>query len=250
MHLKYTRARMQQRPHLRRPVWRQAGLSLIELMIAMVLGLIVVAAAFNAYMGTSRSAQFNSGLQALQENGRYGIGVMQQSLRLAGYSPNGLLVPLDVAAGSDTSLIVQVTEAFDCGGGDTATAATPGVAINTYTFVPPVGGDVTSGYLSCTGNVSGTPVRLVDNLEAFRVLYGLDSDFDEFREPERFVPWSAGIDPAEVVALRVALLANSAEPVRRRSAEETHVVLDSTVTTNDAFARHVYSSTIGLRNAR
>ncbi len=233
-----------------RTAQHQAGLSLIELMIAMVLGLIVLAAAYNAYTGTTRSARFNDGLQALQENGRYGIGVLQRSLRLAGYSPNGLLAPLDIAAGSATTLVMQVTEAYDCGGGDTAGAPTPGVAINTYTFVPPAAGDVTSGYISCTGNVSGTPVRLIENVEAFRVLYGLDSDFDDTREPERFVPWSAGIDAAEVVALRVALLANSGQPVRRQSAELTYTVLDTNVATNDAYARHVYASTIGLRNAR
>lgn len=231
---------------------RQHGLSLIELMIVMVLGLIVVAAAYNAYMGTARSARFNEGLQTLQENGRYGIGVLQKSLRLAGYSPNRLLEPLDIASGSATSIVVQVTDEYDCGGGDTSLATDPGIAVNTYSFVAPVAGDPSSGYIECTGNVTGSPIRLVDNVEAFRVLYGLDTDFDDFREPERFVPWSAGLNVGQVVAVRVALLVNSGVPMRRASAPTTYAVLDSTVTTDattSLYARHVYSSTIALRNA-
>ena len=226
----------------------QGGLSLIELMITLVLGLVVVAAAYTADAGTSRSTRFNTGLQTLQENGRYGIGVLQKSLRLAGYSPDASLLPIDVAASGDAAIVARVTEATDCGGGDTSAAATPGVAENTYTYVAPTAGDPDSGFISCTGNVSGTPVRLIENVESIRVLYGLDTDFDEFRVPERFVTWDAGIDPAQVVAVRVALLVNSGDPVRRREVTTTHTVLDTTVTTTDAYARHVYSTTIGFRN--
>ena len=230
------------------PKLRQGGFSLVELMIALVLGLVVLAAGYNAYAGTSRSARFNTGLQTLQENGRYGISVLQRSLRLAGYSPDSVLLPIDIEAGSDNAIAARVTEARDCGGGDTSTATLPGVAVNTYTFVPPVAGDPDSGFISCTGNVSGEPVRLVEHVESFRVLYGLDTDYDEFREPERFVAWDAGIDPSEIVALRVALMVNSGAPVRRLEIAETHTVLDTTVTTDDAYARHVYSTTIGFRN--
>ncbi len=238
------------RPGSMRTRRSQGGLSLVELMIAMVLGLVVVAAAYNTYIGTSRSARFNNGLQTLQENGRYGIGVLQNDLRLAGYSPTGLLLPVDIAASSANSITARSTAPYDCGGGDTTLAADAGVAVNTYTFVPPIGGEVSSGFITCTGNVSAAPVRLVDNVEAFRVLYGLTTDYDGPHIPERFVPWDATVDPGQVVALRVALLVNSGTAIRRRDVEQTHVVLDTRIDSNDAIARNVYSATIALRNTR
>ena len=66
---------------------KQRGLSLVELMISLVVGLILIAAVFNMYTGNVRSARFTDGMQAIQENGRYGISVLQRGLRLAGYSP-------------------------------------------------------------------------------------------------------------------------------------------------------------------
>ena len=70
--------------------FQQAGLSLVELMISMVLGLIIVAAVFNIYTGNSRTARFTEGLQIMQENGRYGVSVLQRGLRLAGFSTDGV----------------------------------------------------------------------------------------------------------------------------------------------------------------
>ena len=215
------------------PPRRQRGLSLIELMIATVLGLIVVAAVFNVYAGTSKSQRFTTGLMALQENGRFGLSTLRRGLRLAGFSEELDFDPIDLAASDDASITVRAVQPFDCNGADTS--ADGGVAANTYEHV--------DGAITCGGNV------LVGDVDAFRVLYGLDTDADGI--PNRFVPHAAaaaaGVD--RVAALRFALLVHSGDvPVRTRSRAETHIVLDTTFPSGDRKVREVFATTVMLRN--
>lgn len=214
---------------------RQRGLSLLELMVAMLLGLIVVAAVFNIYVGTSKSQRFTSGLMALQEDGRFGLSTLQRGLRLAGFSEALDFDAIDLARSDGSRITVRAQQPFDCNGADTA--ATGGVAENTYAHVA---ADET---ITCGGNV------LVENVEAFRVLYGLDTGTDG--TPDRFVPHAAaaaaGVD--RVVALRFAMLVNSGDTsVRSRDRALTHVVLDTLQSRDDRRVREVFSSTVKLRN--
>lgn len=223
---------------------RQSGLSLIELMIGMVLGLIVIAAVINVYTGSSRSSRFTTGLQAMQENGRYGMSVLQRGFRLAGYSPTGNIQTINLASSSDTAITVTTTAAYDCNG--QATTTTGGIAENTYALNG-------NNQLVCTGNVSATPtpMAVVEGVEAFRVLYGIDTDDNPAtEEPQRYVPYASVSDVSEIAALRFALLVNSGTPIRSRVRNETHVVLDQEVSSNDRFAREVFTTTVKLRNRR
>lgn len=216
----------------------QAGLSMVELMIAMVLGLIVISAVFNTYLGSTRSSAFSQGLQQMQENGRYGITTMQRGIRLAGYSPVGDLEPFDIANSSNTEIVVRETSLYDCNG--QSTASSDGVAVNTYAH------DAANSTITCTGNVGAVAMPIVEGVEAMRFLWGIDSDDDKV--PEHYVPHSAAINANEVIALRVAILVNSGEPIRSRSGEETHVLFDEEIVTNDKIARNVFSTTVLLRN--
>jgi len=149
----------------------QKGLSLIELMIGMVLGLIVIAAVLNMYTGSTRSARFSEGLQSMQENGRYGVSVLQRGLRLAGYSPGGRLSPFDIGRSSRTQITVRQMQPFDCNGA--STEPTKGLAVNTYRFDDP------GNRITCTGNQAGaTAMPIVEGVDGFRILYGIDDNDD------------------------------------------------------------------------
>lgn len=218
----------------------QSGLSLIELMIALVLGLIVVSAVFNTFLGSSRSARFSQGLQQMQENGRYGITTLQRGIRLAGYSPDGNLdEPFDMINSDVDQIAVRVTDIYDCNG--QPTAGVSGVAVNIYAH------DDANKTITCTGNAGPAgPMDVVEGVEAMRFLWGVDADKDGV--PDRYIPYSATIDPTEVVAMRVAILVDSGEPIRTRAGEETHILFDEEITTDNKFAYHVFSTTVELRN--
>ena len=221
---------------------RQRGMSLVELMIAMLLGLIVVAAVYNMYTGTTRSARFTAGLQSMQENGRFGVSVLQRGLRLAGYSPATPLGAIDIDEGDERTIVVRLRQAHDCNG--QPTSGSDGIAVNTYAHDPDA--DV----ITCTGNAPGaTAMQIVEGVEGFRVLYGIDTDDDDV--PEAYVSHDDTRLVAErIAALRFALLIGSGEPIRTRARPESHVLLDQIVETNDRVARTVFASTVKLRNRR
>lgn len=63
----------------------QAGLSLIELMIAMLIGLVLMVGVIQVF-GASRAAyQLSEGLARTQENSRFAIDYLQRDLRMAGH---------------------------------------------------------------------------------------------------------------------------------------------------------------------
>ncbi|MBN0989051.1 PilW family protein [Amphritea pacifica] len=68
---------------------KQLGLSLIELMIALTVGLVMTGAVIQVYVQTSASYQLQDELSYIQENGRYALSEIVKELRMAGYSSCG-----------------------------------------------------------------------------------------------------------------------------------------------------------------
>jgi type IV pilus assembly protein PilW len=72
-----------QMSHMRQ---RMVGFGLIELMIAMVLGLIVMGAAFAVFISNQNTFRANEGLNRIQENARIAFELMSRDIRAAGGS--------------------------------------------------------------------------------------------------------------------------------------------------------------------
>ena len=233
--------KMAKRRHYAADRRRQSGLTIIELMISLVLGLIIISAVVNVYVGSSRSSRFTEGLRAMQENGRYGVSALQRGIRLAGYSPGIQIDPFDFTVADQDSIVVRSQLPTDCNG--QSTAASGGIAVNTYRL------DLTEWRIVCRGNsAAATDMPLVEGVYGFRVLYGIDDDGDAFSET--YVPYDASLDPLQVNSVRFALLVGSDGPIRTRSVEETHVLLDQEYATNDRLSRRVFTTTVLLRNRR
>lgn len=58
-----------------------SGFTLIELMIALVLGLLIVAAGLAVFLSGSRSVNFQSGMGELQQNANFGLSLVTHDLR-------------------------------------------------------------------------------------------------------------------------------------------------------------------------
>ncbi len=67
---------------------RQRGLSLIELMIAMTLGLFIILGVVTVYVSGARSSNVNDALARVQEAGRFGISFLSRDIRMAGFDAN------------------------------------------------------------------------------------------------------------------------------------------------------------------
>ena len=222
---------------------RQQGLTLIELMIALVLGLIVISAVINVYVGSTRSARFSDGLRAMQENGRHGISSLQRGIRLAGYTPlpTEQFDAFEIPSADEETLIIRSRETYDCNG--QPTAGNDGMAVNTYRFV------AADRQIICRGSsAAATDMALVDGVDGFRVLYGIDADGDDFSET--YLPYSNALDSREINTIRFALLVSSDGPIRSRKVEEMHTLLDKNYSSNDRISRRVFTTTVMLRNRR
>ncbi|MGD2138110.1 MAG: PilW family protein [Gammaproteobacteria bacterium] len=71
--------------HYRKPPRQQRGFSLIELMVALVITLILLAGIGQIYLGSKKSFTIQNSLGRQQENGRYAAETIAQDLRRAGY---------------------------------------------------------------------------------------------------------------------------------------------------------------------
>lgn len=78
----------------------QNGMSLIELMVAMTLGLLVTGAIGTLFVQNQASYKQNDEISYIQDNGRYALKAMAKDLEMvdfwAGFDDPGLITPLDV----------------------------------------------------------------------------------------------------------------------------------------------------------
>ncbi len=77
----------------------QAGLTLIELMISLALGLIIVAAAIMLFLTGQKSYSLQKGSADLQDNANFGLGYVTKDIRLANLNTNSAEVNDHTEAG-------------------------------------------------------------------------------------------------------------------------------------------------------
>lgn len=122
-------------PHLHKELSsRYRGLSLVELMVAMTVGLIVMLAVGEVYLSSSRTYRNQDALSRLQENARYALETLSYDIRMAG----------QVGCGFDKTKSVNVLD--DISYGDLFTAPVLGIeeggAIPSPFTAAPLIGDV------------------------------------------------------------------------------------------------------------
>lgn len=78
---------------------RQQGYSVVELLIASVVGLIVLSGAVTVFTGNKSSQQLSSGMARIQESGRVALDILSNDIRLAGFQgcTDGSIAPKVIA---------------------------------------------------------------------------------------------------------------------------------------------------------
>lgn len=76
--------------------FRQRGLTLIELMISLVLGLVLIGGVLSMVIGNRETYRVSENLNRIQENARTGFDFMARDLREAGHNPCGALLVANV----------------------------------------------------------------------------------------------------------------------------------------------------------
>ncbi|MGH8288086.1 MAG: PilW family protein [Steroidobacteraceae bacterium] len=188
---------------------RQQGLSLIELLVAILIALFLIAGVIVVEQGVNLSYTQQNGLSQLQDEERFAMSVMASVVGTAGYYPNPTINNLvtalpaigSFAAGQSIYAAdgnsIQVRYMTAAGDGINLCDGTP--AANTvYTSYLYVAADAHSGYdLYCQLN-GGTPMALVNGLSGvatgMTVLYGIatgtDNNVTEYQTAAQVGNWS------------------------------------------------------------
>ena len=79
---------------IQRPVRRNAGFTLIELMISMLLGMLIVAAAVTIFLSNQRVQRAAQGVGSIQESLQIGFEMLARDIRAAGVNPCDSTIPV------------------------------------------------------------------------------------------------------------------------------------------------------------
>jgi type IV pilus assembly protein PilW len=243
----------------------QQGLSLIELMIALVIGLLIIAGVGEVFLSGRASYNLQQRLGDLQENGRFALHFLQQDIRKAGYpksdftidSFNKTLQPAGVCPSPPT------TAALTCDGGETISDQ---IAVSYQGTVDCIGQNVNGGApgvvtntffiekrrLMCRGNGNSRQQPLVDGIENMQILYGVAAASGGYAVRYIRADELAAEDWAKVVSVRIAVLASTIDTVIGDSPTDlpTFQLLDASgIGPLPAAVRgRVFTTTIEIRN--
>ncbi len=233
--------------------FKQAGLSLVELMLAMAVGLLLMAFVVQAFVANKATSRFNEGLSEIQEGGRYGIDLLRGEIRMSAYRLDPSTPPLaNPLGGTDNdgpnnsdSLVVsyegRVAVDMDCAGNP---VAAPGLITNNFNLQ--VGANNRPALFCSDG--AGNDVEILPGVDNLQFEYGVDLSNDGAANV--YLPAGAA-DMSRVVSVRVAMLLATEDGVGSNTDNRVYTLLDPDQPVgpfNDQRLRRVFSLTVVIRN--
>lgn len=261
----------------------QTGLTLVELMVSLAIGLILMGGMVQVLSTNKNAYRYNVGVAEMQSNGAYALEFVASQIAQIGYVPiwsdyagagqnrialetwaYGATPPALGTEGGGTvsdSIVIRVfadplsPAATDCVGnvikaGDPDTfVGPPGFGI-TNTLVIKI--DAGRSVLTCNG------VEIAEGIENLQIDYGVDTanpalpaPFDYDGQVDQYLAFDQ-IPPAErmnIVSARIALLVASTEQTRSAENSKTYDLLGASVSPGkDRKLRSVFTKTIRLNN--
>ncbi len=138
----------------------QAGVSLVELMIAITLGLLATGAALAIYLSNRTSFALVEGVARMQENARFAVDLLSRDIREAGgVVCGGSLVAVNIVSGSNTWSVWDRGLVGNVLGSGTGQLTAPN-----GTTTAQIGS--TESLLVWSASSSGTPVQIVSHSPA------------------------------------------------------------------------------------
>ena len=227
---------------------RQAGLTLIELIISMTIGLVLVLGVATIFNTSKRSFVLQNGLSSISETARFSVDTLNWHTRMAGFRDvewargrvdNALTITDGGAAGSD-SISVTYAAAFDCN----RTAAVDGFVTIQFGIVPvevPVDPlNPSNNALACNNQI------LFENVVDMQIFVGEDTDNDGI--VNRFRVQDGTIASNRIKVLNINLLIRTDDNSLSDTAPTFVNNFWSIAPVNDGRLYQEYSFNIAVRN--
>jgi len=232
------------------------GFTLVELMVALVISLLLMAGVIQVYLSSKQSYRLQDNVARIQESGRLATEILTRYIRLAGYRAHLAQTPNQLFP-TGTSQVISGTHPN--GQPDTVTINFQGDG----TMQDCLGNTVTNlalahnlfsvsanGELQCTSNgAAAGPMPLVGNIQDMQISYGVNNNGNVPPAASQYMAADAVTTAnwPNVVSVRISLLVQSPED-NLVDAPQTYTFNSVTTTPADRRLRHVFTSTIGLRN--
>lgn len=236
---------------------KNKGFTLIEYMVAITIGLILIAGFATFFVGMKQSTLSQDAITEVQENGRFAMYFLANDIQKAGYTDiedkNFYLTPFDHivfdgsahqtadGGGADANDTIKITYegTEDCVGNTFAA----GTMIENSYYVDG------NNNLVCQGMSNTEP--LVSNVESFHLQYGVDTDNDG--SSNKFIKASqvsANSEAPKVVSVKVLLLVRSETNIHRANKSQSFDIFDEGTTTavSDRKLRKLFTTTVMIPN--
>jgi len=267
---------------------KQAGLSIIELMIASTLSLILMTGVVQIFVSTKQAYSTTDNISRAQESGRFAIDVLSRYTRIGGYWDYDMSLLDDIPPpfatrcatlvdlpctqdgnGNNNSdrLAVQFASSdnlnIDCNGN---TPSANRVFLNVF-WVQEDDFEVSSlycqGFDSATGNWLGDAQPYISGIDSMQILYGIQDANGSVTHYVNASRMNNGVDDDgdgniadpdefdwfEVRAVKIAVLAQSGLEENANYSDRTYVLLDSEPQLfTDGQARYIFSTTLFISN--
>ncbi len=240
---------------------KQHGLSIVELLVALVISLLVIAGVGQAFVSHKMSFRAQNALSRIQQTGRFAIDYVSKDIHIAGFpklveQSNAFfdaIIPSGTAQGSaegggnnsDRITLMHQTDE-DCLGNATPVYADGNqYAKNQYRI--DANGDLVCRTFDAAGGQIDSQV-LARGIENMQVLYGIDTDADaianSYVDANTIANWNL------IISVRITFLVNSVETTATSADTNTYVLLDGTPIGpfNDNMRRRIFTTTAVLRN--
>lgn len=232
-----------------REIKNQQGMTLIEILIAMVLGSFLLGGVYKIFLGSNQNYRLQENLSRIQESGRFAMEFISRDVRMADfrgcYTTGSVAGAISGTEGATDSITVTRVA------GTCAAPVNQSLAYTIQNFTYPDGTVVPTLYRNTNGVGA---VALIEGIEDMQILYGEDTDADG--TPNHYVDADGGdgvgpnvVNMANVVSVRISLLVHSLSD--RLTSQPLGYYFNGIVTTpptTDRRLRRVFTSTIGIRN--
>lgn len=237
---------------LRYPRNNQSGFSLVELMIASVIGLLLTSAMLVAYVASARTYQIQDAMSEVQESGRFAMRILLKDLRQSG---------IDIAGSQVVGVNNSVADITDFETKWSDLVIQEKKVLSDIVYLPgldpdgpsgPKGDDGVAYYIGLTDGVRPSLYHnkdaLVEGVVGLVIEYGVDNDGDNLVDSYKKLSAMVPADWNNVISARFYLLMSSSATGVTDQAQQLVAPFDM-LNTADRRLYQVFMGTALLRNA-
>ena len=233
---------------------KEKGFTLTEMLIAIVLGMVLIAGTLSVYMSAKQGYRMGQGMTLMQATGRATLDFLSRELSMAGFPQASAIesfLPAMVGDGGGNNsdvVAVRYRTPVNCFGTATPVYA-DGVqyAKNMY-FVQ-------NNALVCRtlaeDDSTLAEATIIPGVENIQLLYGEDTDAtDSATNATKYVSAGNVVNWGNVVSVKIGVLVNSQSDIATSDDEVAYDLQGQTqiAAANDHMRRRAYSTTVVVRN--